>query len=29
LTGGKDMIGAEAIVKCLEKENTEVSFGYS
>ena len=23
------MIGAEAIVKCLEKENTEVIFGYS
>ena len=23
------MIGAEAIVKCLEKENTEIIFGYS
>lgn len=23
------MIGAEAIIKCLEKENTEVIFGYS
>ena len=23
------MIGAEAIVKCLEKEKTEVVFGYS
>ena len=23
------MIGAQAIVKCLEKENTEVIFGYS
>ena len=23
------MIGAEVIVKCLEKENTKVIFGYS